>query len=547
MPLRVQCSAGHLMMVPDHRAGTVLRCPNCGIEVQVPGEPVGPAKALSQPKLQTPTLARSPGIPAISGAGEQSPQVAGRSPAPQSRLPAKAKLKPQAAPKPPPEPAKPTKKAVPPPLQTPALARKPGQPALGAEVQSPQVAGHSTSARSGIGSAAARLSAKPKLKPPTTFRQEPPEVGVPASAGEAVQPESTFQTPAPLEPEILWTEAPPVTAKSAAASAKTPPAGEDIVFADLQTKPPPTAKPGKNEAPKPRWQTEPAHPAPPKPVSTRPRSTLTGTILADPAAVEPVAPPSVAPLLRKEPAPGKARWVDGPPEIVTRGGEFSREGEAPAEQKPVGPEVQPPFVIEAPPIVPAVDSPLSLHSAATVVEPNRPPLLPAPPVVVMQGVQPTASQRITVWQLAAALLAATLLSIGPSIWEIGDYLSSDSGPAVALWAFFLLVLGVIQIGCLALLIQVPDWSSVWIVTIQSLVLAALYAALLGLTVITGGNSTLIDALDLDVQYASGKAPMWCVCLAATYACLALFAGRFSAKWYKVLRQVQLSDEAGYAH
>jgi hypothetical protein len=37
MPIRAACPAGHAMMVPDHRAGTRLRCPRCGVELIVPG------------------------------------------------------------------------------------------------------------------------------------------------------------------------------------------------------------------------------------------------------------------------------------------------------------------------------------------------------------------------------------------------------------------------------------------------------------------------------------------------------------------------------
>ena len=110
------------------------------------------------------------------------------------------------------------------------------------------------------------------------------------------------------------------------------------------------------------------------------------------------------------------------------------------------------------------------------------------------------------------------------------------------------MLGVVQFGCILLLVQVPDWSSVWIVTLMSLGLAAIYAAVLGLTIITSGDSPLIGALQLDYQYQNRKAQPWCVCLAATYACLAFFAGRISAKWRKVLKQVQAAEAAaGHAY
>jgi hypothetical protein len=164
----------------------------------------------------------------------------------------------------------------------------------------------------------------------------------------------------------------------------------------------------------------------------------------------------------------------------------------------------------------------------------------------VSGTQATRLQRIVAWQLAAALLSAALLGIGPAIWEISDFLRSDGGEAVRRWAFLLLLLGVVQLGCVALLVQVPDWSSVWVVTMQSLAIAAIYAAVLGLTVITRGDSPLIDALQLNYQYSSGKAAPWSVCMAFTYATLAFFAGRISARWHKTLRQLQ-AEQAFVAH
>jgi hypothetical protein len=498
MPLRVQCSAGHLMMVPDHRAGTVLRCPNCGIDVQVPGQAAGPAKALGQPRLPGPTLARSPAVPAISGAGEQSPQVAG----------------------------------------------------------------HSTGPKSGIGQGAPRVLAKPRVKPPPSPAAkkpvDPPLVVVPPAA--PIGPAELVASPNPVaEPDIQWGEVQPA---SIPLGTIRPPTAADIVFAEVQTKPEkaekkadlpvtrrttvdaPQKPPTTHAAPqKPRWQIEQPEPAPPKSQpggSNRPRATVTGTILAPETPIEPPIelPPKPAARKQTEPKPLEAKPAPRAPEPV------HEKAPLPVAERPVEPE--PIFLAEPPPIAAPADAPISFHSAATQVEPYVPPP-PAPPITLVQGVMPTASQRITVWQLAAALLAAAILSIGPSLWEIGDYLSSDGEQSVRRWAYLLLILGVVQIGCLALLVQVPDWSSVWIATIQSLAFAAIYAAVLGLTVITGGDSTLIDALQLGFQYTSGKAPLWCLCLAATYASLAFFAGRFSAKWRKLHRQMQASDEAAVAH
>src|SRR4051812_7847566 len=63
MPIRAECSAGHAMMVPDHRAGTQLRCPRCGVELRVPGTPL---------KATPPAVA----VTAVPKAGEPASAVA---------------------------------------------------------------------------------------------------------------------------------------------------------------------------------------------------------------------------------------------------------------------------------------------------------------------------------------------------------------------------------------------------------------------------------------------------------------------------------------
>lgn len=398
MPLRVQCSAGHLMMVPDHRAGTVLRCPVCGIDVQVPASPGAAVQDVGKPRISTPVLAGKDARPGLA-----SPNLS----KPRPKLPTVA------------EPKKPTPPAP--------------------------------------------VVLEPVARDMSEFIESPPVEAPPLPPVVEPQPDVVFTSPVIVTPQVI---------------AKAP-----------------------------------AH-DPPPPVSEPPR-------LIDQSTVE---------------------TVELPP-------------------KKVPPQTDPPRQPAPTQQSANVRQRAHLASAATVIEAEvvEPPLIasaeiapqpepaPAPPQYIVQGPQPTDSQRHTVWQLAAALAAAMLLSIGPSLWEFTDYLRSESSIDVARWAFLLLLLGVVQLGSILLLLQVPDWSSVWIVTLQSLALAALYAAVLGLTVITGGDSSLVSTLHLDQQYNTGKAPPWCVCLAATYACLAFFAGRFSAKWRKVHRQVEAAERSAAAH
>lgn len=428
------------MMVPDHRAGTVLRCPNCGIDVQVPAAPGSVAKDAAKPRISTPVLAGKDAKPGLAA-----PNLAALSLSkPKTKLPVAA----QAKPKVPVEPV--------------------------SEEATEELATLEAVAQQAVA--------------PEPVARDVEEI-VPQPVAESVVAPLPLPTPAPATPEIVFTT--PVVAT-------------------------------------------------PAPLATAP--------VVDQATIETVElPPKKPPLPREATAtPAYAQQRDS----ERRSLEMSRKAAALESSYEINVPPPPPQVIdaevlsEAPAAQPQV---LSLHSAATVVDAQPPsPYEPAPPPLIsLQGVQPTASQRHTTWQLAAALFAALLLSIGPSLWEFADYLRSDGEVtvAVARWAFLLLLLGMIQLGTIVLLIQVPDWSSVWIVTLQSLGLAALYAAILGLTVITGANSSLLESLNLDQQYDSGKAPPWCICLAATYACLAFFAGRFSAKWRKIHRQVEAAERA----
>jgi hypothetical protein len=452
MPLRVQCSAGHLMMVPDHRAGTVLRCPNCGIDVQVPPAAGTTGKEIAKPRITTPVIARNEAKPGAGPAARQSPQVAGHSTAANSGIglpalskPAKLRVKPSPAAV---ESAKPKK-----PDETAIVARK-AAPELPVEppVESPPIATEATS--------------------PAVEKPPPPPVPP------AESPEIVFTTPVITAPKPI--------------AIKPDPAIDQTTVETVQLPPKKIAKPAAED--------KPAAPAPATPKSSR--QTLTGTIIV---AAEPDGKPVELFEIKDEPEP------------------------------PPAPSPLPATIIEPPIAQPSLDSAVP----APAMEPEPAP----PPMTILQGVRPTISQRHTTWQLAAALAAAALLSIGPAVWEITDYLRSDSGPDVAHWAFLLLMFGMVQFASIILLVQVPDWSSIWIVTLQSLGFAAMYAAVLGLTIITKGNSSLIDTLQLGQQYSGNKAQPWCVCLAATYACIAFFAGRISAKWLKVQRQVQAAEQS----
>jgi len=139
------------------------------------------------------------------------------------------------------------------------------------------------------------------------------------------------------------------------------------------------------------------------------------------------------------------------------------------------------------------------------------------------------------YSLAAGLIAAALFGAAPAIWDVVDYVryyELVDSPHVARWALVLLLLGLVQIAYALFLFQLPDWASVWVVTLYSLGLAGLYALMLGLVLISREDGLLVGqhGLQLADKLAGGRAALWCLAMTSVFTILAFFAGRLSVQW-----------------
>ncbi len=147
-----------------------------------------------------------------------------------------------------------------------------------------------------------------------------------------------------------------------------------------------------------------------------------------------------------------------------------------------------------------------------------------PPLVPSEG------RKVSAWLLAASLAAAALFGAAPAIWDLVQFAQAAENAFVPRWALALIAVGIVQ-GAYALYLgQLPDWMSGWIVTLVSLALAALYAGMLGVTLLASAESSLLQELDLAETVLSGRAAMWCLCMTSILASLAFFAGRTSIRW-----------------
>ena len=225
-------------------------------------------------------------------------------------------------------------------------------------------------------------------------------------------------------------------------------------------------------------------------------------------------PKNPLPAARQVPPPAKiANPAADPalPPIVFMEAETTR----PAPPPPVAPQ---------PPLEPV--SPPSPRAAAPA--PRLPTPVPAIelPLLVVHSPQ----QVAIVFQLAAAMIVAAVFSISPSAWDLFDYASGTSASPLGRWAIVLGMLGAVQVAYAIYLIQLPDWTTVWMVTLFALASAALYAMALGLTIISGEDGWVVGLLQLSDKVAGGTAWKWCLCMMSVMTLLAFFAGRISVRW-----------------
>jgi hypothetical protein len=221
----------------------------------------------------------------------------------------------------------------------------------------------------------------------------------------------------------------------------------------------------------------------------------------------------------------------------------------PAELPPSPPpEIAPEATAAAPPPAaePAPHEPD--HHELEHREPEAPPLvdvLTAPPIFVPRvkeqhipaALHDDAARTLAVYWLAAALVAAALFSVAPAVWDVIEFLQIAESAFVARWALVLFFFGVVQLAYAVYLFQLPDWATVWVVTVFSLATAAIYAGVLGLVLLSPADGFLVgpQGLQLADKLAGGKAALWCVCMVSVSTILAFFAGKLSTRW----RQAEL--------
>jgi hypothetical protein len=208
------------------------------------------------------------------------------------------------------------------------------------------------------------------------------------------------------------------------------------------------------------------------------------------------------------------------------------EGEPPTPDEVKTLESSVPIEVELEQQVAASDDRPSSSGIELFLEPEAEPPLTDTSVAARPTISADPHWLPAVYLLAGAMAGAAVFGMIPAAWDVADYWRLADSQFVARWALVLVGLGLVQIAYAVYLVQLPDWTSVWVVTLHSLALAALYAMVLGLVFISREDGAIVRALQLSDKLAGGQALLWCLCMVSISVILAFFAGRLSVQWHK---------------
>jgi hypothetical protein len=152
---------------------------------------------------------------------------------------------------------------------------------------------------------------------------------------------------------------------------------------------------------------------------------------------------------------------------------------------------------------------------------------------VLRGVEHDPAKRLTVYQLGFALAALALASSYPAVMEVVRHVRDPLSPGIESWAYLLLLISGVQLVYAFYLVQLPDWSSVWVTMIVTAVVAVLYASGMGMSLMARPDNEIIAALGLTQLHDGGYLTPWCFISTLLTALLSYMMVRTSLKWHKL--------------
>jgi hypothetical protein len=149
-----------------------------------------------------------------------------------------------------------------------------------------------------------------------------------------------------------------------------------------------------------------------------------------------------------------------------------------------------------------------------------------------RGMRHDLSHLWTAYWFAVGLGFAGLLGTCPGVYEIIDHLRQiDALSGVPRWAYFLILLGAVQLAYALYVGQLPDWSAIWMATLFTLLLSAAYATVIGFLMLVSEESGTLALVQL-AEPMRHKAISWCFVMLSVNCLLTYLGGRSAANWYR---------------
>jgi len=153
---------------------------------------------------------------------------------------------------------------------------------------------------------------------------------------------------------------------------------------------------------------------------------------------------------------------------------------------------------------------------------------------------PDRDQRTSARVLAAGLVLTALVGLAPAALDLLQQFRADDLTAPPAWAYLLLWTGLLQLGYAFYVAQLPDSSSVRVVTYFLFVLAGFYAATLCLTLLASDQSQVIQLIELTGYLRGGRAAGWCLIMLSWTSLLSYLSARLAAGWHSGRHHVRVT-------
>lgn len=185
----------------------------------------------------------------------------------------------------------------------------------------------------------------------------------------------------------------------------------------------------------------------------------------------------------------------------------------------------------APPDVPKRDKKRHRKPQSAAGQPREETLESQPEKLRPRGYEHDRQKKRSAYQLASAIAFVAIFSLAPAAYECVRWYHSSVRVPLATWVYVTVFVAAIQLIYALYLAQLPDWGTVWVVAVLSLLVTTTYATLMGVVLFRGESSAVIQLLQMNGQVQK-KSLMWCISMVSVSSLLTYFCGRIAVRWHR---------------